>query len=65
MHIRDYETGRDLRDVSIVLSPEEIQELQSYLGRLLNNPDLKHVHLSEVEGCFVDKEISFAVADDK
>lgn len=64
MQIRDYESGRQLRDVSIMLSAEEVLELQSYLGRLIANPEIRHVHLSEIDGCLVDKEISFAITKD-
>lgn len=59
MNIRDFESGKDLTDVSISLTREELVDLQTYIGRLLNNPEIKHVHLSEFQGCIVTKEISF------
>ena len=61
MEIRDYETGRSLSDVNIVLSTDEAAELHSYLQRLLANPDLKHVHLSEISGLDFSKEISISL----
>lgn len=61
MEIRDYESGRPLNDISIVLSADEAAELHGYLSRLLSNPELRHVHLSEISGLFVDKEIAFSL----
>ncbi len=61
MEIRDYESGRNLSDVNIVLSPDEVAELHSYLARLLAHPDVRHIHLSEVSGLCFQKELSISI----
>lgn len=61
MEIRDYESGRQLSDVNLVLSREEAAELQTYLARLLDNPDLRRVYLSEVSGMCFEKELSISL----
>ena len=61
MEIRDYESGRSLSDVALVLTPEEVAELQAYLARLMADPELRHVHLSEVSGLVFGKELSISL----
>lgn len=61
MEIRDYETGRSLSDINIVLTAEEVAELQSYLARLMANPEIRHVELSEVSGLVFGKELSISL----
>lgn len=58
MKIRDYESGRTLTDIDIVLSRDEAEELSAYLHRLLENPSLNFVQLSNVEGMYVSAEVS-------
>ncbi|HVL39677.1 MAG TPA: hypothetical protein VM328_09845 [Fimbriimonadaceae bacterium] len=58
MRIRDYETGRDLSDVCISLTPEEAAELLAYLKRIVANPHLDRAHLSEVVHNRIEKEIT-------
>lgn len=58
MKIRDYESGRNLNDVDITLSRDEVEELSGYLSRLLANPGLRSVQLSNVEGMRFSAEIS-------
>jgi hypothetical protein len=58
MKIRDYESGRTLTDIDIILSRDEAEELSEYLHRLLSNPTLKCVQLSNVEGIHVSAEVS-------
>ena len=61
MEIRDYESGRTLRDVDILLSREEAEELNVYLRRLLAKPDMRSVQLSTVEGLLLDSELSITL----
>ncbi len=62
MHIHDYESGRDLRDVNITLSRDEAEEMVSYLHALLKNPHINHITLNEIKNAILEKEISFSVA---
>lgn len=61
MEIRDYETGKNLTDVEVVLTQDEAEELYSYLSRMLSYPDLTHVHLSQIQGCLLQKELSISL----
>ena len=62
MRITDFETGRSLNDVSLTLTHEEAQELCAYLGRLTTHADLGHVHLMEIEGSKVERELAVSLA---
>lgn len=61
MQITDYETGRELRDVGISLTPEEATDMLTFLQRLVREPDLAHVHVSEVGRLRIDKELTLAL----
>ena len=61
MQIRDYESGKHLTDVDIVLSREEAEELTAYLSRLLASPDVRMVHLSEINGLMLERELTFSL----
>lgn len=65
MHIHDYESGRSLLDVDIRLSRAEVEELQLYLSRLLQRPDIGTVHISEVSGAMLSQELSITIDDEK
>lgn len=58
MRIVDYETSRSLNDVGIFLSNEEIRELCAYLNRLSEAPSIQHVHLSELVGVRLERELT-------
>lgn len=58
MLIKDYETNRSLNDVVLTLTMDEAGELCDYLHRLQVDPELNRVHLSEVVGTRLDKEIT-------
>lgn len=58
MKIRDFESGRALNDVDIILTREEVEELAIYLNRLLQNPELKSVQVSRIEGMTLAAEVS-------
>lgn len=58
MKIRDYESGRNLYDVDITLTRDEVEELSAYLHRLLADPALRSVQLSNVEGLSLCAEVS-------
>jgi hypothetical protein len=63
MKITDYESGRSLRDVGISLTAEEAQELVAYLSRMLANPSISHVHLSELSHWGIEREVAFALEE--
>ena len=62
MKITDFETGRSLNDVCLTLTREEAEELCGYLSRLTDRPDLGHVHLMEIQGSRVQRELAVALA---
>lgn len=61
MQITDYESGRNLRDVNIVLTRDEAEELNAYLSRLLANDQINRVHVSEVNGMHLEREITVSL----
>lgn len=63
MLIQDFESGRDIKDVNIVLSREEAEEMVVYLSRLLTRPDIKRVYISEVHGCHFEREITLSLQE--
>ena len=63
MRIIDYEKANNLRDVAISLTREEAEDLAVYLGAMLKRPQLHAIHLSEVAGGKIDKEIRFDLAE--
>ena len=62
MRITDFETGRNLNDVSLTLTHEEAQELCAYLSRLTARQDLGHVHLQEFQGANIERELAVCLA---
>ena len=63
MRITDFESGRSLNDVCLTLTRDEAEELCQYLSRLTSNrPDLRHVHLTEIRGSTVERELAVALA---
>lgn len=62
MVIRDYESGRTLNDIDIVLDREEVEELAIYLRRLLSDPGLNSVQMSQVEGLHLCAEVSVTLS---
>jgi len=65
MRIMDYETNRSLNDVAVYLTRDEADELCAYLLRLRARPDVQRVHLSEVVGDRLEREITVALAEHK
>ncbi|MGV3618475.1 MAG: hypothetical protein ACO1SV_24390 [Fimbriimonas sp.] len=61
MRITDYETHRNLNDVGITLTAQEADELCAYLNRLRECPDVRQVHLSEIVGDHLEREVTFAL----
>lgn len=61
MKITDYETGRTLRDIGLMLTNEEAVEMRDYLTRLIENPTITHAYLTEVSDRGLDKEISITI----
>jgi hypothetical protein len=63
MRITDFESGKSLNDVCLTLTREEAAELSQYLIRLASDrPDLRHVHLTEIQGATVERELAVALA---
>lgn len=61
MRIFDYEGQKDLTDVAISLSRDEAADLLMTLERLVNQPDLSKVYLSQIEGNVIEREIAIAL----
>lgn len=63
MLIQDFETGKDIKDVNIVFSREEAEEMVVFLSRLLTRPDIKRVYISEVVGYHLEREITVSLQE--
>lgn len=61
MRIMDYETQRSLNDVGITLTPQEVDDLCTYLTRLKGCPSIRQVQLSEIVGNRLEREMTFAI----
>ena len=65
MQITDFESGKQLRDVDIVLTREEAEDMLAYLTHLLHRPNVPFAHLSEVEKWSLKREITLSVKKGK
>ncbi|HXH61155.1 MAG TPA: hypothetical protein VNI20_07330 [Fimbriimonadaceae bacterium] len=61
MQITDFESGKQLRDVDIVLSREEAEDLLAYIAHLLSRPGVPCAHLSEIDKWTLKREITVSV----
>jgi hypothetical protein len=61
MKIIDYQTGKELTDVSIVLSEEELQDLSAYIDKLNHDQRVPCAHLTTLSGSSFGSEVTFAV----
>lgn len=61
MRIFDYEGQKDLTDVAISLSRDEAADLLMTLERLVKQPDLSKVYLSQIKGNVIEREIAIAL----
>ena len=61
MRIFDYERQRDLTDVAISLSRDEAADLLATLQRLVKQPSLSKVYLSQIKGNVIEREIAIAL----
>jgi hypothetical protein len=61
MRIFDYEKQRDLTDVAISLSRDEAADLLMTLQRLVKQPGLSKVYLSQIQGNVIEREIAIAL----
>jgi len=61
MRIMDYQTGKELRDVSLTLTSDELEEITLYLARLKANQEVTHACLSQLSGARFEKELTIAV----
>jgi len=61
MRIMDYETNRSLNDIGVFLTLDEAEELCAYLQCLQNRPGIQRIHLSEVLGNHLEREITVGI----
>lgn len=61
MRIFDYEGQKDLTDVAISLSRDEAADLLMTLERLVKQPDLSKIYLSQIKGNVIEREIAIAL----
>jgi hypothetical protein len=64
MRIFDYEKPMDLTDVAISLSRDEAADLLATLERLVKQPSLSKVYLSQIRGNVIEREIAIALDKD-
>lgn len=61
MQITDFESGRQLSDVDIVLTRDEAEDLLVYLRQLLRKPSVNCAFVSEIDKWTLKKEITVSV----
>lgn len=61
MKMIDYESGRELTDVSVVLTEDELKELSAYVQKLDHDRHVPCAHLSRFEGTHISAELSLSV----
>ena len=61
MRIMDYETNRSLNDIGVFLTLDEADELCAYLQLLQSRPDVQRIHLSEILGSQLEREITVGI----
>ncbi|HWD41379.1 MAG TPA: hypothetical protein VG944_21220 [Fimbriimonas sp.] len=60
MRIVDYQTGKELRDVSLLLNDEELEDLALYIRRLKSDSRVNCAHLTQVSGAHLEREFTVA-----
>ena len=63
MRIFDYEATKNISDVGIFLSREEAEDLIVTLQRLVKQPRLNRVFLSDIEGDHIERELAIAIEE--
>lgn len=58
MRIVDYQTGKELRDVALSLTDEELDDLALCLKRLRSDRRLNRAHLTQVVGAHFERELT-------
>jgi hypothetical protein len=61
MRIFDYEGQKNLTDVAISLSRDEAADLLATLERLVKQPSLSKVYLSQIRGNVIEREIAITL----
>jgi len=61
MRIMDYETNRSLNDIGVILTVDEADELCAYLQTMRQRPSVSHIHLSEIVGNRLEREITVSL----
>ncbi len=61
MRITDYETNRSLNDIGVFLTLDEADELCAYLQTLQTRPGVPRIHLSEIVGNHLEREITVGI----
>ena len=62
MRIVDFQTGKEIRDVAVSLTEEEMLDLSLYLNRLKSDQRISCAHLTEVSGSHFLSELTVVKA---
>ena len=65
MRITDYESTKNLRDVGLVLTRDEAEELSIYLHRMLERSELRNTYLTECRGGGIERELSITIEQNR
>ncbi len=58
MRIVDYQSGKELRDVALALTDDELDDLFAYLRRMTTDRRVGHAHLSQIVGSRLERELT-------
>jgi hypothetical protein len=58
LRIVDYQSGKELRDVALSLTDEELDDLFLYLRRMRSDRRLGCAHLSQIVGARLERELT-------
>jgi hypothetical protein len=58
VRIVDYQSGKELRDVALALTDEELDDLALYLKRLRRDRRLHQAHLTQIVGSRLERELT-------
>jgi len=62
MRIYDVNSDKRINDLILYLTPDEAQEMKESLELLIGDSDeIHHVHISDIEGNFVEREITVCI----
>jgi len=61
MKIVDFETNKNLTDVALYLSKDEASALLGFLKRLVEQPEIHKVYLSDITSFRLEREFTVAL----